>query len=209
MNDRLLTTREVASYLGFSPETVLRRYRAGSYRRTAPVNFASIFRSERRLITTRSSCGCWTRRKSLLDIMHGYIGGGSVFGTRRVYARAGNAPRRGTRICVVHGHERSAARGRSCGRLQRLKSVSTRRAESGRLGSACSAAAASCTSSIERSSDSSESRPSHRVAALPYFGEPSAAYRASKPSASRSDRNAISFAATSAPKMCRRSSARR
>ena len=29
MNDRLLTTREVASYLGFSPETVLRRYRAG------------------------------------------------------------------------------------------------------------------------------------------------------------------------------------
>ena len=88
MNDRLLTTREVASYLGFSPETLLRRYRAGSYRRTAPVNFASIFRSERRLITTRSSCGCWTRRKSLLDIMHGYIGGGSVFGTRRVYARA-------------------------------------------------------------------------------------------------------------------------
>ena len=29
MNDRLLTTREVADYLGFSPETVLRRYRAG------------------------------------------------------------------------------------------------------------------------------------------------------------------------------------
>ena len=29
MNDRLLTTREVAAYLGFSPETVLRRYRAG------------------------------------------------------------------------------------------------------------------------------------------------------------------------------------
>lgn len=29
MNDRLLTTREVAAFLGFSPETVLRRYRAG------------------------------------------------------------------------------------------------------------------------------------------------------------------------------------
>ena len=29
MNDRLLTTRQVAEYLGFSPETVLRRYRAG------------------------------------------------------------------------------------------------------------------------------------------------------------------------------------
>ena len=29
MNDRLLTTREVAAYLGFSPETVLRWYRAG------------------------------------------------------------------------------------------------------------------------------------------------------------------------------------
>lgn len=29
MNDRLLTTRQVADYLGFSPETVLRRYRAG------------------------------------------------------------------------------------------------------------------------------------------------------------------------------------
>lgn len=27
--DRLLTTRQVADYLGFSPETVLRRYRAG------------------------------------------------------------------------------------------------------------------------------------------------------------------------------------
>jgi excisionase family DNA binding protein len=27
--DRLLTTRQVAEYLGFSPETVLRRYRAG------------------------------------------------------------------------------------------------------------------------------------------------------------------------------------
>ena len=30
MNDRLLTTRQVADYLGFSPETVLRRYRDGS-----------------------------------------------------------------------------------------------------------------------------------------------------------------------------------
>jgi excisionase family DNA binding protein len=29
VNDRLLTTRQVAAYLGFSPETVLRRYRAG------------------------------------------------------------------------------------------------------------------------------------------------------------------------------------
>ena len=29
MNGRLLTTRQVADYLGFSPETVLRRYRAG------------------------------------------------------------------------------------------------------------------------------------------------------------------------------------
>jgi len=29
VNDRLLTTREVAEWLGFSPETVLRRYRAG------------------------------------------------------------------------------------------------------------------------------------------------------------------------------------
>ena len=29
VNDRLLTTRQVAEYLGFSPETVLRRYRAG------------------------------------------------------------------------------------------------------------------------------------------------------------------------------------
>jgi excisionase family DNA binding protein len=29
VNDRLLTTREVADYLGFSSETVLRRYRAG------------------------------------------------------------------------------------------------------------------------------------------------------------------------------------
>ena len=28
MNDRLLTTRRVADYVGFSPETVLRRYRA-------------------------------------------------------------------------------------------------------------------------------------------------------------------------------------
>ena len=73
MNDRLLTTREVASYLGFSPETLLRRYRAGSYRRTAPVSFASIFPERASLITTRSSCGCWTRRTSLLDIMHGYI----------------------------------------------------------------------------------------------------------------------------------------
>ena len=31
MNDRLLTTRQVADYLGFSPETVLRRYRAGEW----------------------------------------------------------------------------------------------------------------------------------------------------------------------------------
>jgi excisionase family DNA binding protein len=29
MSDRLLTTRELASYLGVSPETVLRRWRAG------------------------------------------------------------------------------------------------------------------------------------------------------------------------------------
>lgn len=29
MNDRLLTTRQVAEWLGCSPETVLRRYRAG------------------------------------------------------------------------------------------------------------------------------------------------------------------------------------
>lgn len=29
MTDRLLTTREVAELLGLSPETVLRRYRAG------------------------------------------------------------------------------------------------------------------------------------------------------------------------------------
>lgn len=29
VNDRLLTTRAVADYLGVSPETVLRRYRAG------------------------------------------------------------------------------------------------------------------------------------------------------------------------------------
>ncbi len=29
MNDPLLTTRQVADYLGLSPETVLRRYRAG------------------------------------------------------------------------------------------------------------------------------------------------------------------------------------
>ena len=29
MNDRLLTTREVADFLGLSCETVLRRYRAG------------------------------------------------------------------------------------------------------------------------------------------------------------------------------------
>ena len=29
MIDRLLTTREVAEFLGLSPETVLRRYRAG------------------------------------------------------------------------------------------------------------------------------------------------------------------------------------
>lgn len=32
MKDRLLTTRQVADYLGFSPETVLRRYRAGELR---------------------------------------------------------------------------------------------------------------------------------------------------------------------------------
>jgi len=29
MSDRLLTTRQVADYLGLSPETVLRRYRGG------------------------------------------------------------------------------------------------------------------------------------------------------------------------------------
>jgi excisionase family DNA binding protein len=29
VSDRLLTTREVAAFLGLSPETVLRRYRAG------------------------------------------------------------------------------------------------------------------------------------------------------------------------------------
>jgi len=29
VSDRLLTTREVATYLGLSPETVLRRYRRG------------------------------------------------------------------------------------------------------------------------------------------------------------------------------------
>jgi len=29
VTDKLLTTRQVADYLGFSPETVLRRYRAG------------------------------------------------------------------------------------------------------------------------------------------------------------------------------------
>jgi excisionase family DNA binding protein len=29
VNDRLLTTREVAEYLGFSPETLLRRHRSG------------------------------------------------------------------------------------------------------------------------------------------------------------------------------------
>ena len=32
VNDRLLTTRQVAEWLGFSPETVLRRYRAGELR---------------------------------------------------------------------------------------------------------------------------------------------------------------------------------
>ena len=30
MTDRLLTTRQVAEYLGLSPETVLRRWREGS-----------------------------------------------------------------------------------------------------------------------------------------------------------------------------------
>lgn len=30
--DRLLTTRQVAEYVGLSPETVLRRYRAGELR---------------------------------------------------------------------------------------------------------------------------------------------------------------------------------
>ena len=58
--------------------------RAGAiYRRTVPASFASILRSGRRVITTRSSCGCWTRRRSLLGIMHAYIGGGSVFGMLR------------------------------------------------------------------------------------------------------------------------------
>jgi len=33
VNDRLLTTRTVAAYLGLSPETVLRRYRRGEVRR--------------------------------------------------------------------------------------------------------------------------------------------------------------------------------
>ena len=32
MNDRLLTTRAVAEYVGLSPETILRRYRAGELR---------------------------------------------------------------------------------------------------------------------------------------------------------------------------------
>lgn len=32
MSDRLLTTRQVADVLGLSPETVLRRYRAGELR---------------------------------------------------------------------------------------------------------------------------------------------------------------------------------
>ena len=32
MNDRLLTTRQVADYLGFSPETVLPWYRGGELR---------------------------------------------------------------------------------------------------------------------------------------------------------------------------------
>jgi excisionase family DNA binding protein len=32
MNDRLLTTREVADLVGLSPETILRRWRAGELR---------------------------------------------------------------------------------------------------------------------------------------------------------------------------------
>lgn len=32
MSDRLLTTRQVAEYVGLSPETVLRRYRTGELR---------------------------------------------------------------------------------------------------------------------------------------------------------------------------------
>jgi excisionase family DNA binding protein len=32
VNDRLLTTRQVADFLGVSPETVLRRHRAGELR---------------------------------------------------------------------------------------------------------------------------------------------------------------------------------
>jgi len=70
----------------------------------------------------------------------------------------------------------------------RLRSVTTDNAESGRRGSAWSAPAASCASSSERSSDSSARRPSQRVAACSYFGESSAAYRASRPSASRRER---------------------
>jgi hypothetical protein len=57
-----------------------------AYGRTAPASFASILRSGRRATTTRSSCGCCTRRRSLLGIMHAYVGGDSVFGIRRSYA---------------------------------------------------------------------------------------------------------------------------
>ena len=72
----------MASYLGFSPATLFLAVPAiFGYRRTAPV---SIFRSERRLITTRSSCQ--PGRAVSRSGHHAGIGGGSVFGTRRVAA---------------------------------------------------------------------------------------------------------------------------
>lgn len=81
--------------------------RAGAtYGRTAPASFASILRSGRRAVTTRSSWGCWTRRRSLRGIMHAYIGGGSVFGM----PRSCSEPIATTRSGDAGEHHRSSRR---------------------------------------------------------------------------------------------------
>jgi excisionase family DNA binding protein len=46
VNDRLLTTREVAEWLGFCPETVLHRYRAGELRGIRLASNVLRFRTE-------------------------------------------------------------------------------------------------------------------------------------------------------------------
>ena len=103
--------------------------------------------------------------------------------TARDYPDCGYRPhgeQRGSRDSVVARSAsmnrimavRPRAHNRPKERSHRLRSVSTLRAESGRRGSAWSAAAAIWRSASSRSSVSSARRANHRTEAFSYFGSP-------------------------------------